>query len=224
VRTPDLIDALAQSATPVRRLRAPHLRAAMWLAFAGLVIALIVLGHGVQSGLAERVHHPDFVITTVAALVTGVLSAVAAFAVSVPGRSRWWLALPMPALALWMSTIGYGCIADWVSVPPQGIRFGEELGCFSLLLLTSVPLAIVLAIMLRHAAMLRAGVVAVMGGLAIAAITAAALSLFHNHDATVLILIWNLGTAALITGTGGMAGGHLFRWMAARVQTPGMAL
>ncbi len=40
---------------------------------------------------------------------------------------------------------------------------------------------------------------AMMGGLVVAAITSTALSLFHELDATVMIRVWNLGTAALIT-------------------------
>jgi len=56
-----------------------------------------------------------------------------------------------------------------------------------------------------------------MGGLAVAAITATALSLFHNHDATVLILVWNLGTTALIMGPGALFGRSMLRWMASRL-------
>ena len=59
-------------------------------------------------------------------------------------------------------------------------------------MLTSVPLAIALAVMLRYAALLRPGAVALAGALAVAGITSSALSLFHDLDATVMILIWNL--------------------------------
>ena len=86
-----------------------------------------------------------------------------------------------------------------------------------MLVLTSAPLAIALAVMLRYAALLHGGTVAMMGGLAVAAITAAALSLFHDHDATMMILEWNLGTAALITVLSSLLGGRIFRWMAARL-------
>ena len=209
-RTPELIDTLVECATPVRRLRPPLMRAVLWLAFAGLVIALLVIGHGVRPDLAQHLQQPAFAMSIASALATGILAAMAAFATSLPDRSRWWFALPVPALAAWISTIGYGCFADWVSLGPDGIRFGDELRCLALLVLTSVPLAIVLTVMLRYAAMLRGGAVAIMGGLAVAAITAAALSLFHDHDATVMILIWNLGTAALITSVGCLVG--TFRW------------
>ena len=82
----------------------------------------------------------------------------------------------------------------------------------ALLVITGVPLAIALVAMLRYAALLRGGAVAMMGGLAVPAITATALSLVHDHDASVMILVWNLGTAALITGAGCLFGRRIFRW------------
>jgi hypothetical protein len=222
--TRELIDTLAECATPVRRLRPPLVRAMLWLAFAGVVIALIVMGHGLRPDLTLRLREPAFAVTTAAALTTGILSAVAAFVISLPDRSRWWFLLPMPALAVWVSTIGYGCLTDWVSLGPEGVRFGEELRCFSILVLTSVPLTIALAVMLRYAAMLRAGAVATTGGLAIAAITASALPLFHNHDATAMILVWNLGTALLVTGVTSAFGRRMFGLLAARLLAPGTQL
>jgi hypothetical protein len=219
--TRELIDTLVECATPVRRLRPPLLRAMLWLAFACLVIALIVMGHGLRPDLTLHLRQPAFAITTAAALATGILSAIAAFVVSLPDRSRWWLVLPMPALAAWLSTIGYGCLTDWVNLGPEGIRFGEELRCFSILVLTSVPLTVALTVMLRYAAMLRAGAVATTGGLAVAAITASALPLFHNHDATAMILIWNVGTALLITGITSLFGRRFFSLLATRMPGSG---
>jgi hypothetical protein len=215
--TRELIDALVECATPVRRLRPPLVRAVLWLAFAGVVLALIAVGHGVRTDLMARLEEPKLAATDGAALATGILATMAAFMISLPDRSRWWLLLPLPALAMWITTIGSGCLADWVGLGPDGIRFGEELRCFALLILTSVPLAIALAGMLRYAALLRGGAVAMTGGLAVAAITATALSLFHDHDATVLILVWNLGTTALITGLGILFGRGTLRWMTSRL-------
>ena len=150
-KTPDLIDALVECATPVRRLRPPLVRGALWLALAALILALLAIVHGVRADLAERLHQPVFVVSITAALATGVLAAVAAFMVSLPDRSQWWLALPAPALAVWVGTIGYGCLTDWVVIGLDGVRFGETLRCFATLVLTSVPLAIALAVMLRYA-------------------------------------------------------------------------
>lgn len=219
-KTPDLIDALVECATPVRRLRPPLVRGALWLALAALILALLAIVHGVRADLAERLHQPVFVVSITAALATGVLAAVAAFMVSLPDRSQWWLALPAPALAVWVGTIGYGCLTDWVVIGPDGVRFGETLRCFATLVLTSVPLAIALAVMLRYAALLRPGAVTLAGALAVAAITSSALSLFHDLDATMMILIWNLGTAALITGLGGLFGRRVLRSTVSHLPAP----
>jgi hypothetical protein len=58
-----------------------------------------------------------------------------------------------------------------------------------------------------------------MGGLAVAAVTSTALSLFHDLDATVMILVWNVGTAALIAGVGSLFGRRMLGWMASRLLT-----
>jgi hypothetical protein len=215
--TQEIIETLVECATPVRRLPPPLVRAVLWLAFAGLVIALIAVGHGVRTDLLVRLDEPKFAANSGAALLTGILATIAAFMISLPDRSRWWLLLPLPALGVWIATIGYGCVADWIGAGPDGVRLGEEARCFALLVLTGVPLATALAAMLRYAALLRGSAVAMMGGLAVAAITASALSLFHNHDATILILVWNLGTVVLITGLGTLFGRGMFRWMTSRL-------
>src|SRR5437870_5265830 len=200
ITTPELIDSLAANVTPVRRLRPPLLRAAFWLALAALVLVLLAISHGVRPDLAQRLQQPVFAVGLVASLLTGVLAAVAAFVISLPDRSRRWLFLPAPALVAWVSTIGYGCLSDWVSIAPDGVRLGEAARCFATLVLTSLPLSLALLVMLRHAAPLRPTAVTLTGGLAVAAITATALTLFHDLDATVMILMWNLGTAAMFVG------------------------
>jgi hypothetical protein len=218
--TSDLIDALVECATPVRRLRPPLVRASLWLLFAAFLLGLIGLTHGLRSDIFECVRQPRFVVSMFGALATGILAAVASFRVSLPDRSRLWLLLPLPALALWVSTIGYGCFTDWVSIGPDGVHLGEAVQCFATLLLTSVPLSIAMLIMLRYAALLRSTEVSLMGGLAVAAITSFALSLFHDLDATVMILVWNLGSAALLAALGVLFGKPMFAWMAARLMPP----
>ncbi len=54
-------------------------------------------------------------------------------------------------------------------------------------------------------------------GLAIAAMTSFALSLIHDLDATIMILIWNLGVAAPIAGLANAFGRPTLSWVAARV-------
>jgi len=215
--TSDLIDALADSITPVRRLHPPFVRAALWLSLAAVVLGLLCVAHGVRADISMRLRESVFVVSMAGALATAVLAAMAAFKLSLPDSARWWLLLPFPALAVWVSTIGYGCLTNWVGMDPEGIHMGEAARCFATLLLTSVPLSIAMLVMLRHAALLRPTAVAAIGGLAVAAMTSFTLSLIHDLDATIMILLWNLGTAALIAGLASLFGRSTLAWIAARV-------
>lgn len=212
--TVEVIDALVTDARPVRRLRPPALRALGWIAFAALMLALAATGHGVRPDLAQKLREPLFAVGAAAATATGVLAAIAAFTASIPGRSPRWLLLPLPALAAWMATISYGCLTHWVHLGPDGISLGETARCFATLVVVGVPLSLLLLIMLRHAARLSAAPVAMTGSLAVAAMTAVALSLFHAFDATVMILMWNVGVAALLLALGRRYGQRLFEWVA----------
>ncbi len=212
ITTPDLIEALAANATPVRRLRPPLARAMLWLSVAALILALLAVSHGARPDLSQRLQQSTFVVSMLASLLTGILAAIAAFLVSLPDRSRGWLLLPLPALIVWISTIGYGCLTDWVNVDAGSLRMGEAARCFATLVLSSVPLSLLMFVMLRHSAPLRPMPVALTGSLAVAAMTASALSLFHEFDATIMILMWNLGTAALLVGLGALVGHKMLIW------------
>jgi hypothetical protein len=216
ITTPDLIAALAADAKPIRRLRPPLARAGVWLIFAVLLLALLAIVHGLRPDLGEHLQRPAFVVGMLAALVTGILAAVSSFLVSLPDRSRLWLLLPAPSLGVWLSTIGYGCLTNWVGIAPDGVQFGEAFRCFVTLVLTSVPLSLAMIVMLRYAAMLRPTLVTVTGSLSVAAVTATALSLFHDLDASVMILIWNVGTSALIVALGGTLGPRMLGWLSPR--------
>lgn len=216
VTTPELIEILCADAKPVRRLRPPLLRAALWLLVAALVLLALAALLGARSDLAERLHQPVFAAALAGSLMTGVLAGVAAFHLSLPDRSRLWLLLPLPALVLWVSTTGYGCLTDWVSLAPDGVRLGTTLECLATLAMASLPPFLVLLVMLRHAARLHPTVVAMMAGLASAGIAATALSLFHELDATVMVLVWNLGAAALLVALGGIFGPSLLAFTSPR--------
>ncbi len=216
ITTPDLIESLVAGAKPVRRLRPPVLRAISWLAFATAIVALLAVSHGLRQDIDTRLQQPTFVMSICASVLTAVLAAAAAFIVSLPDRSRLWLLLPAPALALWASTISYQCLTDWVAVQPDGLRLGEAADCFATLVLTSVPLWLAMLLMLRYVALLRSAAAAIAASLAVAAVASTALSLFHPLDASAMILLWNLGTAALFVGLGSAFWEKMFSWVAPR--------
>lgn len=213
--TPILIERLASEAQAVRPLRSPLMRACGWLLLAAMILALLGIEHGVRADLAEQLRKPFFVLGSVASLLTGVLAAVGCLLGSLPDRSRRWLLLPVPPLLVWASTIGYGCLTDWVSLDADGMRMGETLRCFATLLVVSVPLSLSMFALLRHAARLHPALVTTTAGLAVAAMTSTALSLLHQLDATVMILFWNLGTAALLVALEGAAGRRVLSWFSA---------
>lgn len=212
VSTEDLISSLAENIRPVRRLRPPMARCACWLALAVVVIIMLGISHGVRPDLVQRFHDPLFAVRVAAAVVTGILAAISAFQISLPDRSGRWALLPVPAVAVWLSTVGYGCLTNWVSFDPDSIHLGETASCFATLILTSTPLSLAMFLMMRHLGPLRPTAVTLCGALAVAAITATALSLFHSLDATVLILMWNVGVAVLFVGLGAKFGKKLYTY------------
>jgi hypothetical protein len=218
IETPDLIESLAAQVRPVRSLRPPFQRAGAWLLLAALVLVLLGIEHGLRPDITEQLRRPSFALGVAASLLTGILAAVGCLTASVPDRPRRWLLLPVPSLLVWVSTIGYGCLSDWVSMDSDRMRMGEALRCFATLVVVSLPLSIAMFAMLRHAARLRPAPVMMIAGLAVAAITSTALSLFHRLDATIMILVWNLGTAALLVAVEGAAGRRLLSWFAGRTQ------
>lgn len=198
METNALIHSLSSNLPPVRRLRPPLFRAVSWLVLAAVLIALFAMLHGgLRAQFAESLRNSTYAIAIAASLATGMLAAISAFLVSLPDRSRHWLWLPVPTLLVWLSNVGYQCFAGWVSAPPDAAVHSAS-SCLTAVTFTSVALSLAMAAMLRHAAVLRPASVILLGSLAVSALTTFALSLFHPLDATVMILVWNLGGCILV--------------------------
>ena len=197
--TKQMIDGLVRDAAPVRRLRRPVVRSALWLGAALLAVALMALVHGVRSDLAASATGRDFLVAFGLALATGILAAIAVFLASLPDRSRWWLLLPVPTFILWIATLGEQCLTEWVATAQDGGAMpGTTAQCFMTLVVMSLPLQLGLMAMLRHAARLRPYLVTMVGGIAVAALTAAALRAMNEPDATLLVIVWNVAVAGVI--------------------------
>ena len=85
--TGSLIDRLSAEARPVRRLAHPGLRALLWLAAAGVLIAIGTCIEGLRPDLADCVRQPGFLLGRCAAVATAITAAVATFELSLPDRS-----------------------------------------------------------------------------------------------------------------------------------------
>lgn len=214
--TERLIAGLVETAQPVRRLSPPLWRAAAWLAVALLIVAGVVIGHGLRPDLAEQFARPTLLAEWAGAVLTGVLASIATFQLSLPDRSIRWLLLPLPGMLLWLGALGLGCVFDWYRVGPPAFAMTVSWSCVMAIVTTSVPLGLVLLFMVRHAGYVRPGPTALAGGLAVAALSAAGLSLFHHLDTALMILIWHLGTVALVAVVARVAAEQLFAWVTSR--------
>lgn len=204
MRTEDLVGSLVADLGPVQRLRPPMVRAAGWLALSVLVIGAVVAFKGFRPELGARLAEPWEVAQLAAAIATGVLAAVAAFHLALPDRSESWALLPVPGFALWLASLGWGCVSDFIRLGADGIALGTSWGCLGFILALSIPLGGAMLFALRHAGPIRPVPTAATGVLSVAMLAAVGLSLVHHLDAAIMILVWHAGAvlAAVALGAG----------------------
>jgi len=197
--TPELIESLSQDLHPVSPVGSPLKRACAWLVAIVTLVALAAWITGAWPLLIARLEVTRFALEMAATLATGIAGVAAAFMLSLPDRSRAWLFLPLPPLALWLATSGYGCYENWLVSGPDGLRLGRSADCFRFILLCSIPLTAALWIALRRmAASLDPLRVTASGGLGIAALSAAALQFWHPFDVTVADLAAHAAAVAIV--------------------------
>jgi hypothetical protein len=211
-----VIERLVAECRPVRRLRPPLARAAMWLSLSVGLVLLVALLRGFRPDLAEQLSRNDALLAFVAALLTGVSAAVATFHVSVPGRGRGWALLPVPALGLWLASLGWGCVTDWIRLGPDGLAIGRSVDCLGSILMISLPLGLVLALMVRHAGLGYPRTTALLGALSVSALASAGVTFFHDLDTALMVLVWHMGTVGALTLASWLGGEHLFSWVGIR--------
>jgi hypothetical protein len=209
--TEALIARLAAAAKPVKPLRPPMLRAAFFLAVGTVFVGLIVAVHGLRPDLGQVMALPWRRAEFLASIATALTAALAAFHLAVPGRSAAWALLPLPAAACWLATLGLGCWHDFVRLGPDGLAWGTSWSCLRSIVLTSIPLSALLFWMLRFGDAARPLPTAAFGTLGVAAMAAAGLSLYHHLEAAFLVLVWHLGTVALVVATAALGNRRIFR-------------
>jgi hypothetical protein len=212
METDELIRRLAESSGPVCRLPAPAVRAAVWFALAVPYVALVVLVMSPRSDLAAKVSDPAYLIEELAALATGITASLAAFASVVPGFDRRILLMPALPFALWLGSLGLGCIQSWFQFGAEGLSLHPDWYCFPAIILAGLVPAIAMALMLRRGAPLTPHVSTALGGLAAAGLGNFGLRLFHTQDASLMILVWQVGTVVVLTTFAGSAGRLLLHW------------
>jgi hypothetical protein len=212
METQDLIARLAAEARPVRRLRPPWMRAALWLAIALPCVAAVVGNKIVMIDPAQTLADPSFILEQAATLATAVAAALAAFASTVPGFDRRVLLLPLLPLALWLASVGHGCVQDWVRLGTDGLTLRPDWECLPYAAVIGIAPAIAIILMLRRGAPLFPRSTLMLGALAVAALGNLGLQAFHLHDASIMVLTWHLGSVVLLSAVGGLLGRQVLGW------------
>jgi hypothetical protein len=212
MRTEELIRTLAADCRQVRPLAHPAWRALAWftisILYVGFIVALIGLRRDIFSKLADW----KFITEVGAPLLTSMMAAAAAFCAGCPGRPIWERFAPLPFLAIWLGSLGEGCGSDWLVHGVAGLSIRPDLKCFPMILAISIPPAVMIFAMTRRGAPIAPITTMGLAALAAAAMGATALRLFHTEDASVMVLIWQFGSVALLTGLESLFGPSLLHW------------
>lgn len=207
--TDDVIARLAGNLTPVRRLAPPTWRAIRLAGLATVFLALLVGLRGLRADIAAKLLEPSFLTAVAAAWLTGLTATLAALEISLPDRSSAWAWLPVPAVLLWVWGVGWGCLAHWVTILDARPVEESAVRCVTTLIAASIPLALVLWKSLGRARPLRGSATAWLAAVAVAAFADVAHLLCHTVEATVFVLLMNLGIAAMSIVLLGGVGGRL---------------
>lgn len=204
-----LIDRLAASASPVRPLAPAWRRAVGWLALGLPPLATIVAIHGPVGGAGALFADTRLLIEQGAALATAVTAAAAAFASTVPGAGRRWLLLPLAPLGLWLLALGKGCLDVWAG---GRLSLAVDTRCLGPMLLIAAVPAVAMVLMIRRGAPLVPRLTFFLGALATAAAVNFGLRFFHPGDATLTVLVWHMGFAAVASAAAGLVEPRILRW------------
>jgi hypothetical protein len=211
METNQLIARLAADRATVRRLRAPWQRAALWLMISFLCVAIVTAVH-----IAGRdaIEHIDvrMAVEQAAILLTGLTAALAAFSTVVPGRDWRISMLPLFPLGAWLSSLGEGCVHDWVRLGADGLRVRSDWDCVPAAIALSIPCAAVMLVMLRRGAPPFPNLSLALGALASAAVVNSGLRLFHAGDLAVMVLVWHFGGVGVVTVLAARFGDRVLNW------------
>ncbi len=214
MKTEELIGSLASDVVPVRRLLLPPVRMAIWTGLSLPWIVLIVWYMGVRPDLMSRLGDGTWLAEQSLALMTALTAALAALCVSVPGRPLWERLLPLLPLGLWVGTIVQGCIQSIMAGGPWTSLIRMDWSCTPHIALLGIGPAVVMIVLVRKGAPVAPYVTIGYAALAATALAAFGLRFFHAEDASLMILVWQLGSVALLTAACTLFAERLFPWRA----------
>jgi hypothetical protein len=210
--TEDLIERLAADLKPVRPLWPPWARTVLWMGIALPYVAAVVWGKLTMVDPVQVANDMRFMIEQAATLATAVTAAIAAFRSTVPGFDRRVLLLPVIPLGLWLASVGHGCIQDWLQLGAEGLTIRPDWDCLPMATVIGIIPAAAIIVILRRAAPLHPRLTLALAALSVASIANFGLQFAHARDASIMVLVWHLGAAAVLAILGGWLGQRVLGW------------
>jgi hypothetical protein len=204
--TDEFIKHLAADLQPVRPLKRPLARAILWLGLAFAYVVAVVWSKLMLVDPAQIVVDTRFLIEQAATIATALIAAIAAFGSVIPGFDRRMLLLLPLALGVWLASVGQGCMQDWLRFGTYGLSLRPDWDCLPSAVMIAIPPAAALVAMLRKGAPLRPRLTLALAALAVASVTNFGLQFAHVRDASIMVLVWHLGAAAVLSALGGSLG------------------
>jgi hypothetical protein len=214
--TDQFIKLLAADLHPVRPLRPPWARALIWMVIALSCAAAVMWSKLMMIDLGQVGDDGRFMVQQVATLATALTAAIAAFRSVIPGFDRRILLLPLALLGLWLTSVGHGCVQDWLRIGADGLTIHPDWDCLPMAAMIGIIPAAAIVIMLRRGAPLHPRLTLTLAALAVASVANFGLQFAHVRDASIMVLTWHLGAAALLSVLGGCLGERVLCWRGPR--------
>jgi hypothetical protein len=207
VRTEDLIVTLAHESGPWTPLPPVRTRALRWLLLATGLGAIAVASIGARADLRLAIQSAPYVWLAAFTLGTGLVAAVSAMTLSVPGAERTpILRIAAVILALaWLFTLALRLAAGgdgWARLA----ALPNHWACVAEIVALSIASGWAFLVMLRHAAPLRPRWAAGLATLAAAALGAAAVQLICPIDDPAHQIVSHVTTVLALVVVGTLAG------------------
>jgi hypothetical protein len=211
-KTEALIENLTRDLKAVEPLRGPWIRTLRWLGILIPYCAIAVLLLHFVGKLPAPLVDSQFLLEQGFAILTGITAAMAAFASTVPGRSRSYLVWPLLPMFGWLATLGQACFRNSSS----GLSFQHNLLCLPFIIMLGTPPAVILWMMLRRGAPLTPSWTAALGALAAAGFGNFCVRLVHAEDVSLMLIVWHIGGVFVLAAATSTFGQSLLNWRSIR--------
>ncbi|PHS73923.1 MAG: hypothetical protein COB59_12535 [Rhodospirillaceae bacterium] len=213
MKTDNLIAQLAGGLEPVKRMSHPGVRMLGWIALAlpvSLFLGAMLEDQNILFAL-ERIQDPSLLTELIAIFATALTAGYAALCCAQPGRSTKAWMLPVFPFIAWLYLIGENCLSLYEQIGPDQFSFAPIWACFPAIATTGFAPALVMVILLRRGVLGQPTISAALAALAAAALGAVGLRLYHEPDATVMLLMWELIATITLMALTSLVFGYIYR-------------